>query len=191
MTPGPFTAAVDLSEIHDVDVNPQPHVIGEVPADVIRILINHDLVRTPEPVIAKAVVVWGNAKVEAAKPEALPVPSFKPKDMVGTEPAREVSMLPRMIEMVVGIITAGVMPNPLIAPIDVRGVRVPGLVAIIAVFHGGAPCASNRSRPLRRNVPDTFTLGVSTALGLRESRNGKDQQRHKKSNTLFHAHLRE
>ena len=155
---------VDLSEKHDVNVNPQPHVIGEVPADVIWILINHDLVRIPEPVIAKAVVVWGNAKVEAAKPEALPVPSCKPKDMAGTEPAREVPMLPRMIEMVVRIITAGVMPDPLIARIDVRGVRVPGLVAIIAVFLRGAPCTSNRSRPMRRNgAPAPFTLGALTA----------------------------
>jgi hypothetical protein len=174
-----------------VNVNPKPHVIGEVPADVIRILINHDLVRTPEPVIAKAIVVWGNAKVEAAKPEALPVPSFKPKDMVGTEAAREVSMLPRMIEMVVRIITTGVMPDPLIARIDVRGVRVPGLVAIIAVFRGGGPFTSNRSRPMRRNVRAALTLGALTSPGLRESRNGKDQQRHKKSNILFPAHFRE
>jgi hypothetical protein len=159
---------------------------------VIWILINHDLVRIPEPVIAKAVVVWGNAKVEAAKPEALPVPSCKPKDMAGTEPAREAPMLPRMIEMVVRIITAGVMPDPLITAIDVRGVRVPGLVAIIAVLRGGAPCTSNRSRPMRRNgVPAPFTLGALTAPGLRKSRNGKDQQRHKKSNILFHAHLLE
>src|SRR5208337_255197 len=140
-----------LSEKHDVNVSPQPHVIGEVPAEVIRILINHDLVRNPEPVIAKAVVVRGNAEVEAAKPEALPVPSFKPKDMTG--------------------------------------VRVPGLVAIIAVFHGGAPCTSNRSRPMRGNVPDALTLGMFTAPGLRKSRNGKDQQRHKKSNILFHVRL--
>jgi hypothetical protein len=175
-----------------VNVNPQPHVIGEVPAEVVWIVINHDLVRIPEPVITKAVLVWGNAKVEAAKPEALPVPSYKPKDMAGTEPSREVPVLPRMIEMVVRIITAGVMPDPLIVRIDVRGVRVPGLVAIIAVFRGGRPFTSNRSRPLRRNVvPAPFTLGVFTAPGLRESRNGKDQQRHKKSNILFHAHLRE
>jgi hypothetical protein len=100
-------------------------------------------------------------------------------------------MLPRIIEMVVRIITAGLMPDPLIAAIDVRGVRVPGLVAIIAVFLRGAPCTSNRSRPLRRNVLADFTLGVFIALGLRESRNGKDQQRHKKSNILFHAHLLE
>jgi len=175
-----------------VNVNPQPHVIGEVPAEVIWILINHDLVRIPEPVIAKAVVVWGNAKVEAAKPETLPVPSYKPKDMAGTEPAREAPMLPRMIEMVVRIITAGVMPDPLIARIDVRGVRVAGLVAIIAVFRGGASSTSNRSRPMRRNVVHPlFTLGVFTALGLRKSRHGKDQQRHKKSDVLFHAHLLE
>jgi hypothetical protein len=157
---------------------------------VIWILINHELVRIPEPVIAKAIVVWGNAKVEAAKPEALAVPSCKAKDMAGTEPAREVPMRPRMIEMVVRIITPGVMPDPLIARIDVRDVRVPGLVAIIAVFRGGASSASNRSRPMRRNVPADFTLCTLTALGLRKSRNGEDQQRHKKSNMLFHAHLR-
>jgi hypothetical protein len=98
-------------------------------------------------------------------------------------------MLPRVIEMVVRIIRAGFMPDPLIAAINVRSVRVPGLVAIIAVFLRGAPCTTNRGRPMRRNVPADFTLGASTGLGLRESRNGKDQQRHKKPNVRFHAHL--
>jgi hypothetical protein len=111
--------------------------------------------------------------------------------MVGTEPAREVPMLPRMIEMVVRIITAGVMPDPLIAVINVRGIWVPGLVAIIAVFLRSVPCTSKRSRPMGRNVPADFMLGTTTPTSLRKSRNGKDQQRHKKSNTLFHAHLRE
>jgi hypothetical protein len=43
---------------------------------MVRIFINHDLVTTPEPVVTKGKIARGNAKVEAAKPEAFPVPSL-------------------------------------------------------------------------------------------------------------------
>jgi hypothetical protein len=158
---------------------------------VIGVLINHDLVRIPEPVIAKAVVVWGNAKVEPAKPKTLPVPSPKAEDMVGSEPAGEVPVLPRMIEMVVRIIAAGVMPDPLAIWMDVRGVWVSSLVLITAVFCGGALLTSSRSRTMSGNVPAINSLGATPASSLRKSRNGKHQQHNQKSNMPFHAHLRE
>ena len=95
---------------------------------MIGILINDDLVGAPEPAIAKGDVVWGNAKEETAKPKTRRAASCKVPDMVGAEPAREVPVLPRMSEMVVRIVPAGVMPHPLVT-IDVRDVRWPGLSA--------------------------------------------------------------
>jgi hypothetical protein len=56
--------------------------------------------------------------------------------MARAKAAREVSVLPRMIDMVVGIILAGVMTDPL-TTVDVRRVRVAWLVGIITVFLRG------------------------------------------------------
>jgi len=158
---------------------------------VIGVLINHNLVRVPEPIIAKAVVVWGNAKVETAKPKTLPASPGKAEDMVGAEPAREVPMLPRMIEMVVRIIAAGVMPDPLAVGMDVRGVWMSGLVAIIAVLCRGLLLSSSRSRTMSRNVSGVNSMAATTAFVLRKRCQRKYQQRHKKSDTFFHGHLRE
>ena len=49
--------------------------------------------------------------------------------------------------MVVRIIPARVVPDPLITFIDVRSVRVAGLVTVIPVFLGGMRVAADRRRP--------------------------------------------
>jgi hypothetical protein len=116
---------------------------------VIGILIDDDLVGRPEPAIAKGDVVWGNAKEETAKPKARWAPSCKVPDMVRAESPREVSVFPRMIETVVRIVPAGVMPHPLIT-IDVRDVRVAWLVSVIAMFLGGVCLAANGSGAMSR-----------------------------------------
>jgi hypothetical protein len=38
------------SEILNVNVSAQAHVVGKIPADAVRIVIGHDLIATPEPV---------------------------------------------------------------------------------------------------------------------------------------------
>ena len=84
-------------EKDDVNVGAQPDVIGQIETILIRVLINHNLVRIPKPVTTKAVVCWGNAEIEAAEPEALPPPSPEPEDMAGAKAAPETPVLPWMI----------------------------------------------------------------------------------------------
>jgi hypothetical protein len=70
--------------------------------------------------------------------------------MVRAEPAREVPVLPRTIEMVVRIIAAGVMPDPFAVRMNVRGIWVSRLVAEIAVFRRSACPPANRSGAVSR-----------------------------------------
>ena len=81
---------------------------------MVGILINHDLVRIPEPVVAESNVVRGNAKVEATEPETIWIPTSQPPNMAAAEAALKALMFPRMIEMVVRIVRTGVMANPLV-----------------------------------------------------------------------------
>jgi hypothetical protein len=107
-----FRVKLSVPQIHDVRVTAQPHVITEVPANMIRVLIDHDLVTIPQPTVDKAVIVRSDAKVESVEPKTLSISSRKPEDMAAAEAAREASVFPRMILAVVGIISAGIMPEP-------------------------------------------------------------------------------
>src|SRR5271167_1459087 len=57
------------SEIHDMDVGSEAHVVGQVPAIVVRILVDNDVVAGPIPITAESKVDRGNAPVPSAKPE--------------------------------------------------------------------------------------------------------------------------
>jgi hypothetical protein len=110
-------------------------------------------------------------------------------DVLRAEPARKVSVLPRMIEMVVRIIPAGVMPNPLTARVDVGGVWVPRLVTKIALFLRRVWLPPKGSRAMGgRRVCDATTMFAFTAP-LSKSRKRKHQQRYQKSDVFFHPHL--
>lgn len=123
-------------EKRDVNVSAQPRVIGEVKPVVVGILINHDLIPVPVPVIGEAVIVIDDAEVVAAEPETFSAPTLNAENMAAAKAAVEPSMFPRMIHVVVLIIAARVMPNPLIIRVNVGCVRVPRLVAEAAVFLG-------------------------------------------------------
>ena len=63
---------------------------------MVRIVVNHNLVTVPQPVIAKA-DVRSNPEVETTKPEARRTATFNPKHMAAPNTAGEVSMFPGMI----------------------------------------------------------------------------------------------
>jgi hypothetical protein len=156
---------------------------------MVGILVNYYLVRIPKPIIAKGKVVGGNTKVEPVKPKTLPVSSAKPEDMARAEPAREVPMLPRMIEVVVRVTSARIMPHPLSVRMDVRGVGVPGLIAKIAILRRGGTFTPSRGRTTSRNV-GAISLPSPLFPSLRKNGNGNHQQQHKKADVFFHICLR-
>jgi hypothetical protein len=121
-----------LAEVLDVDVSAEAGVVGEVPAGVVRIFVDNDLVGVPEPAVDVAKVVRGYAKVEASKPEAGWATTAQTPDVGGAEAAVEVAVLPGMVEMVVGVVAAGIVAYPVVF-VDVRGVGMAGMVDITTV----------------------------------------------------------
>jgi hypothetical protein len=103
-----------------VDVGAEPDVVGEVPADVIGIIVDDDFVRIPEPAVTEANIVGSHGEVEAAEPEASGAAAREMPDVATTDTAGEAAMLPRMIQMVVGVVTAGIMAYPFSCR-DLRG----------------------------------------------------------------------
>ena len=117
-----------------MDVGAQPDVKTEVPADMVRVFINHHLVGVPEPVVAEAILIGGNTEIETAKPEVFAAPSGQPPDVFAAKASCEVPMLPRMIEVVVHVFGAGGMPNPFPVGVNMRSVWMPCRIVIIMSF---------------------------------------------------------
>ena len=116
---------------------------------MVGVLIEHDLVGVPKPVIAEGNIIRGHAKVVAAEPEALRPASRKPPNMAAAEATREASMFPGMIEMIVDVIAASIMPNPFAVGMNVRSVRVPVLVGKVAILLDAGCRARSRVRRSR------------------------------------------
>ena len=78
--------------------------------------------------------------------------------MAGTEPAREPPVLKRMIEVIVGIIAAGIVSDPPAVGVNVGRIWMPRLVAKVAnssvmrsraLSRRSASLAASPSRPFR------------------------------------------
>jgi len=103
-----------------MNVRTETHVVSEVPADVIGILVDHDLVAAPIPIRYEAKVRVGHAEIKPAEPEAAGASAGEAPDVRGTEAAGEMAVRPRMIEMKAGIVAAGVVTYPDIAASGLR-----------------------------------------------------------------------
>ena len=119
------------AEIGYVNVGAEPDVVGEVPADVVGIVVDNDVVVVPAPIVARIVIVLGDAEEEAAEPEAVARSAFNAPNMGASNCAGEAAVFPGMIEMVVTVVAAGVVADPAIVfGVDVRSFGVRRLVAI-------------------------------------------------------------
>jgi len=59
------------AQIQDVDVCAEPHVIGEVVSGVVGIVINHDVIVVPKPVVGVVIIVWGDLEVITSHVESI------------------------------------------------------------------------------------------------------------------------
>lgn len=117
-----------VAEELDVNVGTQPDVERQVPTDVVRIVVNHNLVTVPEPVVAVADVSGSNTEIETAEPEAAGPSSRQMPNVAAANSAREAPMLPRVIEVVAGVPGTGIVSDPFAVGVNVRGIGVPGRV---------------------------------------------------------------
>jgi len=88
---------------------------------VIGVFVYHNLIAAPVPARDDVVIVRRDVPVEVVEPEAFPVPASKHELVLRSKAAGETSVRPRLIDVVVRIVSAAVMSHPLIvAGVDVR-----------------------------------------------------------------------
>ena len=120
-----------------MNVDAQSHVVGQVPAIVVRVIIDHNLIAVPEPAIAEAKVSLRNAEVESAEPKTRWTASRQVKDMTPTDTARNSSVLERPVEVVAGIAAARVMSDPFVVGVNVGRFGMPGFIRKTPAFRRG------------------------------------------------------
>lgn len=120
-----------------MNVGAQPDVERQVPADVVRVVVNHDLVTVPHPVVAEAVVIGGNAEIETAEPEAVARSAGQMPNVAAANSSGKVPVLPRVIDVVVGVSRAGLVPDPFAVGVNVWSIGVPGRIGITTLLRCG------------------------------------------------------
>jgi hypothetical protein len=109
-------------------VGSQAWVIGKVPARVIRVVVEYDIVAVPIPVSAIADIVGRYGEVVSAKPKAVRTASTDAPNVAAADFAREMSVLPGTIEMIVRVVAARIVTDPLVIRMHVRRLGVARLV---------------------------------------------------------------
>src|SRR5437660_1040514 len=104
---GSSSGCLSRTEILDVDVCAEPVVIGQVPAVVVGIFVNDNGIPVPIPIVNVAVVVGGDVEEEAAEPEALAISAAQMVHMAAAKAAGKAAVLPRMVNVIVGIVATG------------------------------------------------------------------------------------
>lgn len=161
-------------------VGAESRVVGEVPAFVIRIVVDNDVIVVPIPIINVAEIEGSYAEVISAEPEAVGPATTQAPHVTRSDSALEAAMLPGAVEVEPGIAAAIGVANPLVILVNVRSFRVRGFIAIgsarliFLAWAGGLfarrglplRCSLGRaaSRTARRNVSATDAVAASSSV---------------------------
>jgi hypothetical protein len=145
-----------VAHILHVDIGPETDVVGEVPAVVIRVVVDYDLIGAPIPVTAVAEIVRRYAEEESVKPEAVGASSAKAPDVPAANSTRKASIRPGTIEMIMRVTASRVMANPLVTPrVYVRSIGMAPFVAVRRPIFGRSAVIATTSaiRGRRSTLP--------------------------------------
>ena len=117
------------AEVRDVGVGAGPGVVGQIPAWMIWIFVDHDGVAVPVPVVDVVIVVGRDAKVKIVEPEAVAIAASKAVFMTAPKTAGETTVFPGTIDVIVLVAAAGIVTDPMVVVVDVRGLRMIGMIA--------------------------------------------------------------
>lgn len=165
------------SQILNVDVGAESYVVGEIPAVVVGVFVDYDVIGIPKPVIAEGEIKSRDGEVETAKPETAGATTPDAPDVAAAEAAGEVAVLPGVIEVEAGLVSAVVVPYPPAVVVDVRGFGVTFIVAIGGLGRSFVRHAMRGRGTMMRNVTATYCMAAAfVATMLREGRERKGQQ---------------
>lgn len=103
-----------------MDIRAEPWVIGDVPARVIGIIIEDDVIGIPIPVADVPDIKGSDAEVVSAEPETARSAACDSPEAFASDGSGEAPVLPRVVEMEARISPAEIVPYPLAIGMDMR-----------------------------------------------------------------------
>jgi hypothetical protein len=97
---------------------------------MVGIFVDRDGIIVPVPIPGVVIIIRSHAEVPVVEPETFAISSAKVIYVSAAEPTGEAAVFPGMIDMIVRIITARIVPNPSVIVMDVRDFRVIRLIAV-------------------------------------------------------------
>src|ERR1017187_5405364 len=177
--PFSFQALRSASQVLDVSVRTQPRVVCQIPARMVGVLVDDNLIAVPVPAHHDVVIVRGDVPVEIVEPEAFPVSSRHHEYMLRSKAPGEVSVCPRRIDVEMRVVGATIMPDPFVVlGVNVRNFRMTFLVRPNAVLgrrlglpscrfrSARSPGSRRGSRAVSRNVSTAKRRGFTAAVLL-------------------------
>ena len=148
-----------------MDVGAEANVVGQVPAHVVRIVIDDDVVTVPKPAIGQSDVKRRDAPEESAKAKPIRPAAAETPDMPGPDSAFESPMLKGVIEVEMSIVLTCVVPDPLAVGMNVGGFGMAGLIRRAFRFLRSRCGSASRRRTLGRHIAAAY-LRCTTASML-------------------------
>src|ERR1700675_2356179 len=147
-----------------MDVSSYSDVVRKVPAHVIGIIVEGNVVRIPEPAVCVSEIVRGNRKIKTVEPETVGTSAPKTPDMSTANAAIKTTMFIRVIEPIMRVAAACIVAYPLSVGMDVGSLRVSLPVAEVAVLSGGMRISHARRTASGNVLAATTDLGSATAV---------------------------
>jgi hypothetical protein len=119
------------AEILYVSVGAEARVVRQVPAGMIGIFVDHDVIRVPHPVIHVRNLPRSDAPVPVVYPETAGIAAFHSPAVLGAESAFVAAVLPRPFFVKAPIVAVLVVAYPHSSVVHVGSI---GMTRLIAVF---------------------------------------------------------
>ncbi len=149
-----------------MNVRAEANIVSEIIADVVRIVINDDLVIVPVPTAAEANVKGGHAPEEAIEAEAVWSAAAQVPNVAAANAAVEMAVFPGMIQMIVRVVAPSLVAYPFPVTMDVGSFRMAFSIRPMLFLRSGPGILMGR-RTMRRfkAAPNAIsTVLASTAV---------------------------
>jgi hypothetical protein len=164
-----------------VDVGAESYVVGEIPAVMVGVFVDYDVIAIPKPVLAEGKVKRRDGEVETAKPETVGTTSGDAPRVVTAEAAGKAAMLPGVIQVEAGLVSPVVVPYPLAIVVDVRCFGVTFVVTIGSLGRSFVRHAMRGRGAMTSNVTDTYCLASAFMATVLRRPRGKGSARQQES----------
>jgi hypothetical protein len=96
---------------------------------VVWVVVDHDVIVVPIPVVNVRDIKRGDAEVVPAKPEATRAAASEPPDIARPKASFEVAVFPRMFQVESDVVPALIVSDPFAVLVNVRSLRMALLIA--------------------------------------------------------------